>query len=278
MSVSDVPSEFANFYSAAEDVALKALTLGSKLMGGTLKPSEMQAIIPFTFLKGLIRSDGNDYNTILLWRGEDMKHCVYTRSLYVYFLSIGVYPDVGSRCGPVHKGAVLQENIAKIDGKHMPVLGERGEDNFSLYSEDNLFRLSWKVGSHAMLVTRHNSCIEIACFKPKDGLADHLQRKCEGAGAECDQWILHKDNHFYFLDTERARRSIECAFGMPGEVFPGNAEVEAAKAREEALFHAFATGTHWRLGNGSVLGQYLSQCIVPLHLIFLNRGLASVSD
>jgi hypothetical protein len=91
--------------------------------------------------------------------------------------------------------------------------------------------------------------------------------------SSCDKWILEKDNHFYFINRESARHvmSISCS------CYPNVQWIKQEEAREAALFKAFISGTHQRLGEASALLKYLSTCVVPLYEVFIGGCIREAS-
>jgi hypothetical protein len=77
--------------------------------------------------------------------------------------------------------------------------------------------------------------------------------------------VLEAGNHFYFLNRDSASYAMknDCT------IFQSGHWIKQEEAREAALFEAFITGTHKRLGERSVLLKYLSECVVPLYEVFM---------
>jgi hypothetical protein len=173
---------------------------------------------------------------------------------------------------PAYEPITLSVCIKKLVDKHMPPLNRKCCDNIAMYAEDKSVMINWNIKSDALVVENGRHNFRIIRYSGKyDSLPKTLAGHC--SMSSCDKWILEKDNHFYFINRESARHvmSISCS-GYPNVQW-----IKQEEAREAALFKAFISGTHQRLGEASVLLKYLSTCVVPLYEVFIEGCIREAS-
>jgi hypothetical protein len=166
---------------------------------------------------------------------------------------------------PIRVPKILSVCIKKLVDENMPLLSRKNSSNVALKAEDMSLIIHWNKDSTTALVVEHSSMdfkvIKYSCEYtdlPKT-LAGHCSM------SSCDKWVLETGNHFYFLNKDRASYAMRDGC----KILQGDLCIKQEEAREAALFEAFITGTHRRLGEKSVLLKYLSECAMPLHVVFV---------
>jgi hypothetical protein len=279
MNIPDIPSEFHEFHKRVVDMIREVFIMPKKALRGIFKIRVDSVKTDYMIHHGSLDCDGKIYSIVIFWKGSCMRSTAPIDRIRVpyksdYHLHINVYTnEVPGQSGPASSYPLILKNVA--NGLMHSMYGGGPKEHIALHAADGSFSMHWKLHETATVVESSRNAFKITgySYKHTEDVFGRIKAHMEDTQIhhKCNEWVLCKGIHYYFLNYDDAFRSIRTYFCKPEYVFPTTSMVEQAKAREAELFTTFLTGTHGRLGENSVLVKYLSSCVLPLYEVF-NEG------
>jgi hypothetical protein len=253
-----VPSVLAMTSRRRETLNVNGFDIGSFIYTVFPYSNERRYALEFMWHVGVFRNEC-EFGSIII--DNDTEFCLHIRAASCMDSATWAWGQ---------PQPVFQSEMTNLVSKHMPNLDTSTGENVSLCNEEGTMMLNWRYGLRAILARVACESLEVYCYPCYKKVDLGYRISCKVLSHESDKWILRKDNHVYFLNRIQAYDAMQNCFCSLQKRYPDETMIEEARAREAALFEVFATGTHHRLGQSSVLGKYLLTCIIPLHEVFCN--------